>query len=558
MKRILRKAFWAIALAGSVMLVTLAASLGVDSALGDIDSPRIDERVRTAEAVGNGIAAWFESGKSEAEAIAKSLEPWTGSPSQSGAARSTLDRGVSTTSVFDDGAFVLEPRGRVVATTTGKAQLIQLDRSSGHSLSALRGTTVVSGVIEDPLERIPVVAFAAPLRDQAGKVSGALIATSRVDGAVSRLIKHFAAESKLAVSSGTQVLIVAPDGTALAPDTTALIQRDLADAQVPAQQARADSDPGFLEFVGEGGVAKIAGYAKASDDWAVVLPQDASDFFSFGTGFIGHLTRATPTRAAALMIALFLAGGAVAIILLRRRLRRAEARAEEAKRAFLAITGHELRTPLTSIRGFSQMLSSRWDGIPDDDRKELIQTISRQARNLEHLVERLILGGQLEAGMGPAPVLRTIDAADAMDVAVDQYGSMSKLHSIEVEFARPLMVEADAKMLQEVFGHLLENALKYSPAGGSVWVKGRRNGGRVQITVEDEGVGLPSDISGIFEKFVQGEAVDTRTHDEGGVGLGLFIVKTLLNRMHASVDAERRDGAGARFVVTLKAGKQAH
>ena len=83
-------------------------------------------------------------------------------------------------------------------------------------------------------------------------------------------------------------------------------------------------------------------------------------------------------------------------------------------------------------------------------------------------------------------------------------------------------------------------------------MKGRTTRGRIEICVEDEGVGLPSGGHDIFGKFVQGEAVDTRTHDEGGMGLGLYIVRAHVIEMGGAVRAEPRPGSGARFVVALK------
>ena len=98
--------------------------------------------------------------------------------------------------------------------------------------------------------------------------------------------------------------------------------------------------------------------------------------------------------------------------------------------------------------------------------------------------------------------------------------------------------------------------MKYSPAGGEVGLRIVPRGRWVDLVVEDEGVGLPSDYRSIFEKFVQGESVTKRVHDEGGVGLGLYIVRTLVEDMGGTVRAEPRSSQGARFVVSLRAAER--
>lgn len=536
--------------------VGLSATFWIDGALGRLDQPRIEERVRAAAVAGAGIGTWFGDAKADVAAMAAAIQPWSGNPGQLSAARRTLDRMLETAPRFDNGAIVLDTNKRVIAASTSEAPLVGLVRDSSFARAAMKGAVSVSGVVEDPLERIPVVAFAAPLKDAGGKVTAALVATTRVAGPLAQVVKRYQTDPSLFEKTpGVQLLLVAPDGTALAAEARDPLQREVAEASSPAGQARADSNPGFIAYEGEAKVPKVAGYAQVSNDWVVLVTQDARDFYGFGTSFGERLRFAGPTRTAAIAFGLTLTLALLALATLYRRLVNAEARSEDTKRAFLAITGHELRTPLTSIRGFTQLLNSRWEAVPEKQKRELVQTIARQARSLEHLIERLIVGSQLEAGIGPAPTIRPIDAADAVAQAAEQYGAMTKLHTIEADVARPMMVEADGKVLQDVVGHLLENAIKYSPSGGTVWVKGRRHGGRVEIIVEDEGVGLPSDISGIFDKFVQAEATDTRTHDEGGVGLGLYIVKTYLERMNGAVRAERREPAGARFVVTLRAAR---
>jgi signal transduction histidine kinase len=225
---------------------------------------------------------------------------------------------------------------------------------------------------------------------------------------------------------------------------------------------------------------------------------------------------------------------------------------EAAKQSFLAIAGHELRTPLTVIKGFTDMLVRRWADVPDETRHGVVETIGHQVRNLEHLVERLLLGAQLEAGVTPSMAHEAVDMGAALESAAAHHRAVAPLHELAVEAEGAGDVWADRKALDRILDNLVENAVKYSPNGGRVLLSGRRAGGRVELAVEDEGIGLPSDLDVIFEKFVQREEVGTRTHDEGGVGLGLYIVRTLVERMGGSVRAERRPLGGARFVVMLR------
>jgi signal transduction histidine kinase len=217
----------------------------------------------------------------------------------------------------------------------------------------------------------------------------------------------------------------------------------------------------------------------------------------------------------------------------------------------LTVAGHELRTPLTQILGSAQLLSRRWSALDDRRRAQLIDAVGQQARTLERLVERLLHAGRLAAGQERGLNTRPADVgAIARDAAADV---RSRVHTVNVSCDRPVMAQIDPAALRQVLGHLLDNAVKYSPDGGPIDVAVtpatalRR---RVEISVTDQGVGLPADHSRIFERFVQGEDTDTRVHDEGGVGLGLAIVRDLVVGMGGSVRAERR-ARGARFVVDL-------
>ncbi|HEX9529502.1 MAG TPA: HAMP domain-containing sensor histidine kinase, partial [Acidimicrobiales bacterium] len=226
---------------------------------------------------------------------------------------------------------------------------------------------------------------------------------------------------------------------------------------------------------------------------------------------------------------------------------------ERATSAFLAVAGHELRTPLTSIRGFSQTLAQRWDSLPAGRRQEMVQAIARQSRLLEHLIERLLTAARLEAGTSSTLLLGPVDLTAVLQDVVEAHQPLAPLHEIRVEMAPGLTVHGDGGALGQVLGHLVENAVKYSPGGGLVTVSATRLRRRVEVAVEDDGVGLPSDFPRLFDRFAQAEPVDTRTYDEGGMGLGLFIARTLVEQMGGVIRAEPRQPRGARFVVRLVA-----
>jgi signal transduction histidine kinase len=280
--------------------------------------------------------------------------------------------------------------------------------------------------------------------------------------------------------------------------------------------------------------------------WAVVVEQQAASLDAPAT----DLPKGTLLIAGLLFVAVLL------LQLTSDKRRRATARRVAAHNAaFLAVLGHELRTPLTVIRGFVDTLSNRWAHLGDEQRYDLVDRLPQQTRRLNRVVDRLLLAANLQTGSLPRPSLEPVDLAPALERLANDYGPMAPLHQFVVDAAPDLVVRADTKMLQQILDQLVDNAVKYSPSGGMVRLSAQRHRGDIEIAVEDEGVGLPRDSRSIFEAFAQGEAVDTRTHSEGGVGLGLYIVRALCRQLGASVRAERREQGGARLVVTLRAGR---
>jgi signal transduction histidine kinase len=224
---------------------------------------------------------------------------------------------------------------------------------------------------------------------------------------------------------------------------------------------------------------------------------------------------------------------------------------EEAKDLFLATASHELRTPITVVHGFASTLASRWDSLTDADRRSAVQTIADRAGSLGRLVEQLLLGsrageGQLSVSNGP------FDLAALLGAAVSAFGQLSSQHSLTADIPDGLPAAyGDPMATDSIVGQLLENAFKYSPDGGPVTVAASCAGELIEVTVTDQGIGIPAaDTERVFERFVQGDAGDRRRF--GGIGLGLYIVRQLARAQGGEVLASAGPGGGTCMRLQLR------
>ena len=224
---------------------------------------------------------------------------------------------------------------------------------------------------------------------------------------------------------------------------------------------------------------------------------------------------------------------------------------EEAKDLFLATTSHELRTPITVVQGFASTLASRWDKLTDPERRAAVQTIADRAGSLGRLVEQLLLGSragadQLTVTNGP------FDLAALLRGTAVAFRPLSEAHTLAADIPDGLPhAYGDPMATDIIVGQLLENAFKYSPGGGTVTVATRLDGDWIEVTVEDEGIGIPpGDHERIFERFVQGETGDRRRF--GGIGLGLYIVRQLARAQGGEVAASSRADGGTRMLLQLR------
>ncbi|KFC74424.1 ATP-binding protein [Massilia sp. LC238] len=238
---------------------------------------------------------------------------------------------------------------------------------------------------------------------------------------------------------------------------------------------------------------------------------------------------------------------------------RAEAeRSSQMKDEFLATLSHELRTPLSAILGWSQVLrrGSR-DGA---DLQRGLQTIERNARAQAQLIEDLLDMSRITSGKVLLD-MQAIEPATFIDAAIETVrpAADAKHIAIEKHYRAPgALVAGDTGRLQQVIWNLLSNAIKFTPRDGLVAVEiserddGHGAGGKVvAITVRDNGVGIrPEFITHVFERFRQEDASMTRRH--GGLGLGLSIVKHLVEQHGGTVRAESAgEGQGASFTIEL-------
>ena len=227
---------------------------------------------------------------------------------------------------------------------------------------------------------------------------------------------------------------------------------------------------------------------------------------------------------------------------------------ERAKDLFFATTSHELKTPLTVVKGLASTLLRHWDQMPEDRRIDALQTIERRAENLDRLIERILVGSRVQAGAFEV-VSTPVDLSRLVEDIVDGFAAAAGPdHAIVAELPPVVpLVAGDRQVLDTILGHLLENAIKYSPAGGRVVVRvavaSSTEDEDVVVHVEDEGVGIEGDVERLLAPFVQADGQNTRRF--GGVGLGLYIVRSLVDALGGTLRVANVEGGGSRFSFTV-------
>jgi len=230
-----------------------------------------------------------------------------------------------------------------------------------------------------------------------------------------------------------------------------------------------------------------------------------------------------------------------------------EAEVEKLKSTFVAIVSHELRTPLNAILGYAEMFKEEVYGPMNDKQVNMSDRIMKNTQRLLGLINDLLDQAQMEAGkltIQMAPI-RPAELLENLHSVMDQMALDKKLMlTSEIDDKLPEVLNGDGARLQQILLNLVNNSIKFTEHG-TVHVKlfsPYRN--RWGIEVSDTGSGIPeSEVPFIFETFRQVEGTTTRVH--GGFGLGLSIVKQLVNLMHGDISVKSKIDAGSLFTITL-------
>ena len=225
---------------------------------------------------------------------------------------------------------------------------------------------------------------------------------------------------------------------------------------------------------------------------------------------------------------------------------------EEVKSDFVAAVSHELRTPLTSIYGFAETLLRQDVLFGEAERRTFLGYIASESERLTEIVDQLLNVARLDAGDLHVEPER-IDVGAVVSEVVETVAGALNGGRFEVDLPdEPLAAEADRDKVRQVFSILVENALKYSPQGGTVTVGARRKEDTVEVRVVDQGIGIPpTEQNRIFRKFYRAES--TTRDGAAGTGLGLFIAKELVTAMGGRIWVDSAEGGGSSFALELPA-----
>ncbi|MCY1141295.1 HAMP domain-containing sensor histidine kinase [Actinoplanes sp. Pm04-4] len=227
-----------------------------------------------------------------------------------------------------------------------------------------------------------------------------------------------------------------------------------------------------------------------------------------------------------------------------------QARRQDGRDLWVAVTSHELRTPVTVIKGYADTLTNHWESLGDAGRQEAVNVIGTRAGELARLVDRLLSAATEDGEIGASPI-GPFDLAEALRTAVDELPAelrrRVKLDNLPGEMPKAY---GDRDSIATILTELATNAEKHSPAESVVELCAGVDEETLRFRLSDRGVGIrPEHVERAFERYWQAEGGDRRHHP--GAGLGLYLVRRLVERQHGWVSLRPREGGGTTAEVRL-------
>lgn len=223
---------------------------------------------------------------------------------------------------------------------------------------------------------------------------------------------------------------------------------------------------------------------------------------------------------------------------------------EDSRRSFVANVSHELKTPMTSIGGF---IDGIMDGtIPQSEQKKYLSIVSNEVRRLSRMVVSMLNLSKIEAGeIELSPII--YDVSSQVFETLLSFEKTINEKKIEIEGFEEIgsvMMRADKDLVQQVIYNLLDNAVKFTPEKGTITVFASNDGETTRVSIKNSGPGVSEEeISRIFERFYKVDK--SRSYDTKGVGLGLYIVKTIINMHDGEISASSKQGEYTEFTFEI-------
>lgn len=238
-------------------------------------------------------------------------------------------------------------------------------------------------------------------------------------------------------------------------------------------------------------------------------------------------------------------------LFLKRMTRKMQAEGKEVRFQFLSVLSHELKSPINAIEGYLRIMQDKQAGNEIDSYKVMIDRSIERLRGMRTLIMDLLDLTKIESGKKTRE-LKTVDLTEIVRIAKDTMEPIAIQRNVKVnfDFDKELYLTADANELEIIMNNLISNSIKYNKENGTVMINLKDQGSKIYITVEDTGIGMTEeDISKLFQEFVR--IKNKKTQNITGSGLGLSIVKKMVDLYNGEIFVESKPDVGTRFTVVL-------